>query len=155
VAAALFGYGKPELRHAVETEALGWLQARHEARAEPAELLAQQLRLGCRVVQELDGLAQPHHALGQVGGRDDLAQVDEAQRGAQVGAWFTAPGQRFFDFSQEAVVETKKVVWPSRKETMQTTGIVFAFVLAMAIVLWLTDKTLEWVLYDLVLGWKK
>lgn len=43
VAAALFGYGKPELRHAVETEALGWLQARHEARAEPAELLAQQL----------------------------------------------------------------------------------------------------------------
>jgi transcriptional antiterminator NusG len=50
-------------------------------------------------------------------------------------------GARFFDFSQEAVVETKKVVWPSRKETMQTTGIVFAFVLVMAIVLWLTDKT--------------
>ena len=43
VAAALFGYGKPELRHAVETEALGWLQARHEARARAAELLAQQL----------------------------------------------------------------------------------------------------------------
>ncbi|MBK8759572.1 MAG: preprotein translocase subunit SecE [Sulfuritalea sp.] len=70
-------------------------------------------------------------------------------------AWYTAPGQRFFDFSQEAVVETKKVVWPSRKETMQTTGIVFAFVLVMAIVLWLTDKTLEFVLYDLILGWKK
>jgi preprotein translocase subunit SecE len=32
---------------------------------------------------------------------------------------------------------------------------VFAFVLTMAIVLWMTDKTLEWVLYDLVLGWKK
>ena len=70
-------------------------------------------------------------------------------------AWYTEPGQRFFDFSQEAVVETKKVVWPTRKETMQTTGIIFAFVLAMAIVLWLTDKTLEWVLFDLVLGWKK
>ena len=70
-------------------------------------------------------------------------------------AWYTAPGQRFFDFSQEAVVETKKVVWPSRKETMQTTGIVFAFVLVMAIVLWLTDKTLEFVLSDLILGWKK
>jgi preprotein translocase subunit SecE len=53
------------------------------------------------------------------------------------------------------VVETKKVVWPSRKETVQTTGIVFAFVLVMAIVLWMTDKGLEWVLYDLVLGWKK
>ena len=70
-------------------------------------------------------------------------------------AWFTAPGQRFFDFSREAVVETKKVVWPSRRETVQTTGIVFAFVLVMAIVLWMTDKGLEWVLYDLVLGWKK
>jgi soluble lytic murein transglycosylase-like protein len=43
VAAALFALGKPELRHAVETQALGWLQARHEARAEPAEQLAQQL----------------------------------------------------------------------------------------------------------------
>ncbi len=43
VAAALFAFGKPELRHAVETHALGWLQARQEARAEPAELLAQQL----------------------------------------------------------------------------------------------------------------
>ena len=70
-------------------------------------------------------------------------------------AWYTAPGRRFIDFSQEAVVETKKVVWPSRKETVQTTGIVFAFVLVMAIVLWMTDKGLEWVLYDLVLGWKK
>jgi preprotein translocase subunit SecE len=70
-------------------------------------------------------------------------------------AWFTEPGRRFFDFAQDAVVETKKVVWPSRKETMQTTGIVFAFVLVMAIVLWVTDKSLEWLLIDLVLGWKK
>ena len=70
-------------------------------------------------------------------------------------AWFTEAGQRFFGFAREAVVETKKVVWPSRKETVQTTGIVFAFVLVMAIMLWMTDKGLEWVLYDLVLGWKK
>lgn len=64
------------------------------------------------------------------------------------------PGRRFVDFAREAVVETKKVVWPSRKETVQTTGIVFAFVVVIAIFLWLTDKSLEWVLYDLVLGWK-
>ena len=83
-----------------------------------------------------------------------LSVLAGLRAGAAV-AWYTAPGQRFFDFSQEAVVETKKVVWPSRKETMQTTGIVFAFVLVMAIVLWLTDKTLEFVLYDLILGWKK
>jgi preprotein translocase subunit SecE len=70
-------------------------------------------------------------------------------------AWFTEPGQRFFAFGKESVAEIKKVVWPSRKETLQTTGAVFAFVLVMAIVLWITDKSLEWVLYDLVLGWKK
>jgi preprotein translocase subunit SecE len=74
--------------------------------------------------------------------------------GAMV-AWFTEPGQRFFVFSQEAWAETKKVVWPSRKETVQTTGVVFAFVVIMAIFLWLTDKSLEWVFYDLILGWKK
>lgn len=70
-------------------------------------------------------------------------------------AWFTAPGQSFFVFSKESWLETKKVAWPTRKETIQTTGIVFVFVLVMAIVLWLTDKSLEWVIYDLVLGWKK
>jgi len=67
----------------------------------------------------------------------------------------TEPGMRFFVFAQEAVVEAKKVVWPSRKETMQTTGAVFAFVVVMAVFLYLTDKSLEWVLYDLILGWKK
>jgi preprotein translocase subunit SecE len=70
-------------------------------------------------------------------------------------AWFTEPGQRFFGFSKESVAEAKKVAWPTRKETLQTTGIVFGFVVVMAIFLWLTDKSLEWVLYDLVLGWKK
>jgi preprotein translocase subunit SecE len=69
-------------------------------------------------------------------------------------AWFTEPGQRFFVFGQEANAEAKKVAWPSRKETMQTTGAVFAFVLVMALMLWIADKGLEWVLYDLVLGWK-
>jgi preprotein translocase subunit SecE len=32
---------------------------------------------------------------------------------------------------------------------------VFAFVVVMAFFLWLTDKSLEWVLYDLILGWRK
>jgi preprotein translocase subunit SecE len=70
-------------------------------------------------------------------------------------AWSTEPGQQFVVLARESVVEAKKVVWPTRKETMQTTGIVFAFVLAMAVMLWITDKSLEWVLYDLVLGWRK
>lgn len=66
----------------------------------------------------------------------------------------SAPGRQFAGFARESVVEARKVVWPSRKETVQTTGMVFAFVVVMAIFLWLTDKSLEWVLYDLVLGWK-
>ncbi len=70
-------------------------------------------------------------------------------------AWFTEPGQRFFAFAREAVTETKKVVWPSRKESFQTAAAVFAFVVVMAVFLWISDKSLEYVLYDLILGWKK
>lgn len=70
-------------------------------------------------------------------------------------AWFTEPGKRFSAFAGEAVVEAKKVVWPTRKETIQTTAAVFAFVVVMAVFLWVSDKTLEWVLYDIILGWKK
>ncbi|HTY02358.1 MAG TPA: preprotein translocase subunit SecE [Rhodocyclaceae bacterium] len=82
-----------------------------------------------------------------------LSVVGGLAAGAAV-AWFTEPGQRFFVFSQESVAEAKKVAWPTRKETLQTTGAVFAFVFVMALVLYLADKSLEWVLYDLVLGWK-
>ena len=65
------------------------------------------------------------------------------------------PGKRFVGFARDAWREVKKVVWPTRKETMQMTLYVFAFVVVMALFLWFTDKTLEWVLYDLILGWRK
>ena len=68
--------------------------------------------------------------------------------------WFSAPGRRFAEFARDTVTETRKVVWPSRKETTQTTGIVFVFVVILAAFLWLTDKSLEWILYDLILGWR-
>ena len=70
-------------------------------------------------------------------------------------AWFSGPGQRFFAFAKDSVAEARRVVWPERKEAMQITMIVFAFVFVMALLLWLTDKTLEWVMYDLLLGWKR
>lgn len=70
-------------------------------------------------------------------------------------AWFTSPGQEFFEFSRDAWGETRKVVWPTRKEATQTTAAVFGFVVVMALFLWISDKTLEWILYDLILGWKK
>lgn len=64
-------------------------------------------------------------------------------------------GKRFVAFAQDAWREVKKVVWPTRKETMQMTLYVFGFVVIMSLFLWFTDKTLEWVLYDLILGWRK
>ncbi|MDD2711723.1 MAG: preprotein translocase subunit SecE [Simplicispira sp.] len=64
-------------------------------------------------------------------------------------------GKRLIAFARDAWREVKKVVWPTRKETMQMTAYVFAFVVVMALFLWFTDKTLEWVFYDLILGWRK
>jgi preprotein translocase subunit SecE len=69
-------------------------------------------------------------------------------------AAISEPGRRFIGFAQESYYEVRKVVWPSRKETVQMTGIVFAFVAVMGIFLWLLDKSLEWVLYSIILGWK-
>jgi preprotein translocase subunit SecE len=64
-------------------------------------------------------------------------------------------GKALIAYGRESVKEFYKVVWPTRKEAGQMTGYVFAFVVVMALFLWMTDKTLEWVLYDLVLGWKR
>jgi preprotein translocase subunit SecE len=65
------------------------------------------------------------------------------------------PGKQFVAFGRDAWKEVKKVVWPTRKEAIQMTAYVFGFVVIMALFLWLTDKTLEWLFYDAILGWKK
>jgi preprotein translocase subunit SecE len=73
-----------------------------------------------------------------------------------VASFFTSePGKQLIGYGKDSIREVKKVVWPTRKEALQMTGYVFAFVVVMAIFLWVTDKTLEWLLYDLVLGWKR
>jgi preprotein translocase subunit SecE len=75
---------------------------------------------------------------------------------AAVATFFTAePGKQLIAFGRDAAREVKKVVWPTRKEAIQMTAYVFAFVVVMSIFLWLTDKTLEWVFFDLILGWRK
>ena len=60
-------------------------------------------------------------------------------------AWLSAPGKEFFVFAQEAWQEAGKVSWPTRKETMQTTAIVFAFVAVMGLFLFAVDTTLAFV----------
>jgi preprotein translocase subunit SecE len=73
-----------------------------------------------------------------------------------VALFFTSEsGKQLIGFGRESVREVKKVVWPTRKEAIQMTGYVMAFVFVMALFMFITDKTLEWVLYDLILGWKR
>ncbi|MDO9001968.1 MAG: preprotein translocase subunit SecE [Aquabacterium sp.] len=74
---------------------------------------------------------------------------------AAVGAFFTsAQGRELTAFGQDAIKEMRKVVWPTRPEATQMTLYVFAFVVVMALFLWLTDKALEWVIFSLILGWR-
>ena len=75
---------------------------------------------------------------------------------AAVATFFTSEvGKQLIAYGNDSVREVRKVVWPTRKEALQMTGYVFAFVFVMALFLWMTDKTLEWVLYDLILGWRR
>lgn len=64
--------------------------------------------------------------------------------------WTTEWGRQFHGFTQESIAETRKVVWPTRKETLQTTGIVFAFMVAMALFLWMVDASLLWLVKKLL-----
>ena len=75
---------------------------------------------------------------------------------AAVATFFTSEaGKQLIAYGRDSIREVKKVVWPTRNEALQMTGYVFAFVFIMALFLFLTDKTLEWLLYDLILGWKR
>jgi preprotein translocase subunit SecE len=56
----------------------------------------------------------------------------------------TTIGQAAFAFSRESLAEARKVVWPTRKETIQTTAAVFALVVVMGIFLWIVDVLLLW-----------
>jgi preprotein translocase subunit SecE len=73
---------------------------------------------------------------------------------ALIVAAVSADGKRFVAYAKESVSEVKKVVWPTRKESTQMTLIVFAFVVVMALFLWLADKLIEWVVFSIFLGWK-
>ncbi len=64
--------------------------------------------------------------------------------GVAVGvAALTAPGRAAWEFSKAARVELRKVVWPTRKETMQMTLVVFAMVVLIAVFIWVLDWALH------------
>ena len=70
---------------------------------------------------------------------------------AGVVAGMSGPGKQFFGFALDARDEAKKVVWPTRKETIQMTGVVMLFVIVMALFLWAVDSILGW-LVKLAMG---
>ena len=82
-----------------------------------------------------------------------IVRVGSVLAGLVAGAavlWTTAAGKEFYAYSQESIAETRKVAWPTRKETLQTTAIVFAFVVIMALFLWVVDASLLWVVKKLM-----
>ncbi len=56
----------------------------------------------------------------------------------------TMIGKKALGFAKDARVEVRKVVWPTRQETTQTTIAVLVMVVIVAIMLWLIDMFLGW-----------
>jgi len=62
----------------------------------------------------------------------------------------TEKGKAFWTLTKEARIEIRKVVWPTRQETTQTTLIVVAVVLIMALILWGLDTLLGWIISQFI-----
>ena len=123
------------------------------SQVETVSTTADKAKIGVAVILLLAALVG-FYLLGKQG---QLAQWGALLVGlaAAVAVFLSAEsGRQLIAFGRDSWREVKKVVWPARKEAIQMTAYVFGFVVIMAIFLWLTDKTLEWVFYDLLLGWK-
>ncbi len=59
-------------------------------------------------------------------------------------AWFSWYGREFWQFAQASRIELRKVVWPSRDETIKTTYVVFIFAIVMGLFFWGLDWVLTW-----------
>ena len=115
---------------------------------------ADKAKLGAAVVLVIAALAG-FYLLGQQGQLIQWVVLLLCLGGAVVVFFMSESGRQLAAFGRDAWREVRKVVWPERREAMQVTAYVFGFVLIMALFLWLTDKSLEWLFYDFILGWKK
>jgi preprotein translocase subunit SecE len=115
---------------------------------------ADKAKLGLAVALVIAGLAG-FYLLGKQGQIAQWGALIVGLAAAFVVFMTSEPGKEFVAFGRDSWKEVKKVVWPTRKEAIQMTLYVVGFSVVMALFLWMTDKTLEWVFYDLILGWKK
>jgi len=147
---------------AVALKLLAWLGQQPALPKQALQSLAVDTQLDLTADRVKLGLAVLVVIAGIVGFSVLSAQPMPARIGVFVGglviaaaiAWFSEPGRRTLSFASESYNEVKRVAWPTRKETTQMTGIVFAFVAVMGIFMWVLDKGIEWILYGLLLGWK-
>lgn len=109
------------------------------------------IKLALAILLLLAGVAVFHYLADQAAALR-VAVVLVAVLAAFAVASFTEPGRQFLGFAKEATAEAKRVVWPSRKETMQTTGVVVLLVLVMAVFMWTVDTGLAWAVKNLM-GW--
>ena len=103
--------------------------------------MTDKIKLGIAVLLVVAGVVG-YYALGESAAVIKLASILLGLGLAAGVAWTTEPGKLFFVFSRESVDEAKRVVWPTRKETVQTTVVVLAFAVVMALFLWAVDATL-------------
>jgi preprotein translocase subunit SecE len=115
---------------------------------------ADKAKLGVAGLLVIGGLVA-YYLLGKQGALVQWAALLVLLGGAVATFLASEPGKQLIAYGQESVREMRKVVWPARKEALQMTGYVFAFVFVMALFLYATDKTIEWVLFDLILGWRR
>lgn len=94
-----------------------------------------------------------YYALGQLPGWQRALVFVAGLVLAAITFFYADTGRRLVGFARDSWKEVGKMVWPKRNESLQLTGYVFAFVLVVALYLWLSDKVVEFVLYRLILGW--
>ena len=115
---------------------------------------ADKAKLGAAIALVIAGLAA-FYLLGKQGAVAQWGALVIAVAAAFVVFMTSETGKQFVAFGRDSWKEVKKVVWPTRRESVQMTLYVVGFCVVMALFLWATDKTLEWLLYDLILGWNK
>jgi preprotein translocase subunit SecE len=108
-------------------------------------MLAERIKIGIAALIAIGGLVAFYWMVDRQPLVVRLAALLGAFAVAAVVMWFTQAGKTFAAFARESWEEAKRVVWPTRKETLQTTGVVFAFVFVMAIFLWMVDAGLLWI----------
>ncbi|MES1983319.1 MAG: preprotein translocase subunit SecE [Pseudomonadota bacterium] len=111
--------------------------------------MADKIKLGVAFLLVVAGIAG-FYALHESAAVVKLAVVLLGLVLAAAVTWTSAPGKQLFLFGSEAVAEAKRVVWPTRKETIQTTGIVILFAVTMALFLWMVDASLMLVVNKLM-----